>query len=229
VEVKGFFNKKRILFISLFAVISFAAYRVNFSPLLGTENQAFTFFQFFGPTPGIFLGPIAGAISVLAAQVANFFLLGKEFNLINIVRLAPMAFAAVYFGAKRKRLASIVPLICIAAFVMHPVGRTAWFYSLFWVIPLIASMFKKNLFAKALGSTFTAHAVGATAFIYAVPTTPQLWVLLIPITLVERFFFASGISLSFIAFNSVLSLVEHRLPSGLLNIDKRYVIGRAQA
>jgi len=228
-KLAEFFNKKRIVFIALFAVLAFIAYRVNFSPLLGVENQAFTYFQFFGPTAGIFLGPVAGALSVLAAQIANFVLLGKSFELINLIRLTPMVFAALYFGAKRKRLAAIAPLACMAAFILHPVGMQAWFYSLLWLIPLLGTVFKKNLFAKAMGSTFTAHAVGATAFLYAVPTTPEFWAMLIPITLVERFFFASGISLSYIGFNSVLSWIEHRVPSGILNIDRKYALGGATA
>ncbi len=228
-KIGNFFSKKRILFIALFALISVAAYRINFSPLLGAENQAFTYFQMFAPAAGFFLGPAAGATSVLVAQLANYFLLGREFSLLNIARLTPMLFAAIYFGTKKKKLAAIVPLACIAAFVLHPVGMQSWYYSLLWVIPFAATLFRKNLFAKALGSTFTAHAVGATAFLYAVPTAPELWAMLLPITLAERFVFACGISLSFIAFNSVLSFAESRIPLGILRLDKEYAIGKVAA
>lgn len=216
--------KKKLLFVLLFAALSVIGYHINFSSLLGTENQAFTLFQFFGPITGVFLGPFIGVISVFVAQLANFLLLGKEFTLFNIARLAPMLFAAYYFGAKKKRFVAFVPIICMALFIIHPVGRQVWFYSLYWLVPLIATLFKEKLLLKSLGATFTAHAIGSTAFIYLIPTVPELWIALIPVVFVERVLFALGISLSYIGFNTVLSWFDAKVPMKAVNIDPRYVV-----
>ena len=142
--VKKLFSNKRIIFLLLFAVMVFIGNRINFSALMGAENQFFTLFQFFGPIAGSFLGPVFGAVSVLGAELADFLLVGKSFSLINIVRLTPMLFAAYYFGAKKKGINIIVPLIAIAVFVLHPVGRQVWFFSLYWTIPIIVKILPKK-------------------------------------------------------------------------------------
>jgi len=219
-----FLNRKKIVFVVLFAVLSLLAYKVNFSPLLGTQNQSFTVFQFFAPTTGFFLGPFLGAASVFLSQVTAFVLLGRPFSPFGVARLAPMLLAAFYFGTRNKRLVAVVPLACMALFMLHPVGRQAWFYSLYWVIPIAATLFKNKLFLKSLGSTFTAHAVGSVAFLYLIPTTPALWVALIPIVFMERMLFAAGISASFVLFNTALSWVESRIPAHMVNVDPRYVV-----
>jgi len=219
----NFFGSKRILFIALFAALSIIAYNINFSSVLGAESQSFTFFQFFGPTTGMFLGPYLGAVSVFIATLSNFFILGKGFSLFSIARLFPMVLAAAYFGSRKRKYVSVVPLACMALFIIHPTGMQAWFYSLYWLIPLLAA-FKKHLFLKSLGATFTAHALGSVAFLYLFPTTPAFWIALIPIVYVERMMFASGISLSYIAFNTVLSKIGARLPLGVLRLDKKYAV-----
>jgi hypothetical protein len=172
------------------------------------------------------LGPLFGAIAVLASQVTEKILFGKAFDLIGLIRLTPMIFAAVYFGLhsrKKFNYSAVIPLIAMAFFVLHPVGSQVWFFSLYWLIPLIAT-FSKRLFVRSLGSTFTAHAIGSTAFLYSIPTTPELWLTLIPVVALERFAFAIGISVSFIAFTSVLAMLENYIPTKVISIDKRYTI-----
>lgn len=221
------FTAKRIMFLALFSVLVLVAKQINFSLILGTENQAFTLFQFFGPIAGSFLGPFIGAGAVLIAQLADTILFGKTLTLINLLRLTPMLFAAIYFGfysKKKFNFTAVIPLIAMALFILHPVGQQAWYYSLFWLIPLIASVLKKNLFFRSLGATFTAHSIGSIAFLYSIPTTPELWILLIPVVAVERLAFALGISISFVAFTSVLAKLENHIPSGIISVDKRYTV-----
>ena len=64
---KDFFTTKRLVFIALFALFAFITQRINFSGLVGAENQFFTVFQFFGPIAGAFLGPVVGVIAVFVA------------------------------------------------------------------------------------------------------------------------------------------------------------------
>lgn len=224
--------KKRVLFILLFAFLVFVGSRINFSPLLGTENQFFTLFQFFGPIPGAFLGPVFGSIAVILSQLAEFFISGKEFTIINLFRLTPMFFAAYYFGARKginSRIISVlIPLLSILAFVLHPVGSISWIYSMYWLIPIAIALLPKHLFnnnlLKSIGSTFTAHAVGSVGFIWAIQTTPELWIALIPVVFIERLLFASGIFISYktlnYAFNTLIEKYKLKLPFGILFLEK---------
>ncbi|MBN2127395.1 MAG: hypothetical protein JW703_03305 [Candidatus Diapherotrites archaeon] len=214
---------KKVLAVLLFTALVLIGSQINFSPILGAENQSFTFFQFFGAIPGLLLGPLFGAIAVFGAELIKFVVFGTELSWVSVFRLFPMVLAALYFGSKKMNLTAFISVACMALFIMHPVGQQAWIYSLYWLIPLIAMIFTKNLFFKSLGATFTAHAIGSTIWIYSFPSTPEFWLLLIPVVAVERLLFASGISVSYIVFNTVLSKIEHILP---IEIDSKYVFSK---
>ncbi|HLC36613.1 MAG TPA: hypothetical protein VJK05_03330 [archaeon] len=224
-KLNDYLNAKGIFFIALFTVLTYVGMGINFSKLVGAENQFFTLFQFFGPIAGSFLGPIAGAVTVLFAQVINFVLTGKQVELINLLRLTPMIFAAIYFGMKKDQLkaSAVIPILAMAAFVLHPVGQQVWFFSLYWAIPVLARIFlSNNLFVKSLGATFTAHAVGGAIWIWTIPMTAEAWIALIPVVFVERIAFAFGISASYIAMNLVLNAFESKIPGKLVSLDKNY-------
>jgi hypothetical protein len=232
--MRNIFSKKRILFLLLFTTMVLVGKKINFSALVGAENQFFTMFQFFGPIAGSFLGPIFGIISVLIAELLDFILIGKTFTLINIIRLTPMLFAAYYFGTKKKSISILIPLIAIFLFMIHPVGRQVWFFSLYWTIPIIVKLlprkYSNNVLLKSLGATFTAHSVGSTAWIYTVPMTAQQWITLIPIVAFERLLFAAGIAGSYIIINTLLDkLVQKfkwKIPADILYIDKALILSK---
>ena len=235
-NIKEFFTPKRLLFISLFAVFAFITQRINFSALVGAENQFFTLFQFFGPIAGAFLGPVVGVIAVFLAEITDFLVVGKELTLINIARLAPMLFATYFFATMNKEYRSkifkiIVPLAAIAIFILHPVGREAWFFSLYWTIPIIAVLLPKkysnSVVARSLGATFTAHAVGGALWAWTVPMTAAQWVGLIPVVAYERALFAAGIAVSYIAVNALLAFVVDKLridAADVLKLNRKYAI-----
>ncbi|MAE42556.1 hypothetical protein CMO93_02190 [Candidatus Woesearchaeota archaeon] len=234
---KDFFTTKRLVFIALFALFAFITQRINFSGLVGAENQFFTVFQFFGPIAGAFLGPVVGVIAVFLAEVTDFFIVGKEATLVNLMRLAPMLFATYFFAtmnsSQRTRMFKVfVPLAAILLFVLHPVGREAWFFSLYWTIPIIAVLLPKkysnSIIARSLGATFTAHAVGGALWIWTVPMTAGQWIGLIPVVAYERLMFAAGIGISYVVFNvlfdKVLDKLKIEVPSDILKIDKRFTL-----
>ncbi len=231
-------DKRKALFLGAFIVLALAAYQLRFSTILGVPSESFSFFQFLGPIGSQLFSVPLGVASVLVVEVLNFALSGKVLDGITLLRFFPMAFAAAYFGFKlsenkkennlrhkvRHRAILLVPLACMVLFVLHPEGRQAWFYSLFWLIPPVAALwFEKSLIARALGATFTAHAVGATAFIWAFNIPAATWMTLVPVTAFERGFFALGIAASVVAFSTALDAAEHkagwRLP---LRYDARY-------
>ena len=220
-------TKKGIVFLLIFSILVFIGDKVNFSKLVGTENQFFTLFQFFGPVAGAFLGPVVGGLSVLIAEVSSKLYTNASWDLVTILRLTPMLFAAWYFGTKKDKISYLVPILAIIAFIMHPVGRQVWYFSLFWTIPIIVKILPKKYgdkaFLKSLGATFTAHAVGGAMWNYVVPITPAAWIALIPIVIFERTLFALGITLSFASLNTLLDKLDAKTKSEYLNIDKKYV------
>lgn len=225
--------KKGLLFLLIFSVLVFIGDRINFSKLVGAENQFFTLFQFFGPVAGAFLGPVVGVLSVIIAEVSSYLLLGKAFTLINILRLLPMLFAAWYFGTKKDKLSFFVPVAAIVLFVAHPVGRQVWFFSLFWTIPIIIKLLPKKYsdkaFLRSLGATFTAHAVGGSIWNYIVPMTPAAWIALIPVVIYERLMFAGGITISFIVLNTLLDKLDSKTKAEYIHVDKRYILFKQTA
>ncbi len=218
---------KKITAFVLFSALALIGYQFKFSSILGVKSQAFTFFQFVAPTIAQFLGVWLGAISVVLVELINFIFTGKGINLINMLRFLPAVGAALYFGSKNDKKILAVPLIAIALFILHPEGRGAWVYSLYWLIPVIAKIkWKNNLFARSLGATFTAHSIGAVLFLYAFNLPTSLWLGLIPITAFERFSFAVGICASYLALTSAIEIISERakIDTEFLNIEKRYNI-----
>ncbi|PIN77856.1 hypothetical protein COV16_06410 [Candidatus Woesearchaeota archaeon CG10_big_fil_rev_8_21_14_0_10_34_8] len=229
-KLKEIFTAKRVLFILLFLGLVLIGKKINFSPIIGTDNQFFTLYQFFGPIAGGFLGPVFGIVSVFGAELANFFIAGKTFTAINLLRLTPMLFAAYYFGTRKKTIGLVVPILAMIAFVLNPIGREAWLYAMYWWIPVVVVILPKkyssNLFLKSLGATFTAHAIGSVAWVWSVPMGADQWLALIPVVAYERLLFAVGITGSYVIMNTVLDVIVDKwnVSEEILNIDKRYLV-----
>jgi len=224
---------KGVIFLLIFSILVFIGDKVNFSRLVGANNQFFTLFQFFGPVAGAFLGPVVGVLAVLIAEVASKIVNHAAFDLVTILRLTPMLFAAWYFGTKKDKLSFLVPIAAIILFVAHPVGRQVWFFALFWAIPIIIKLLPKKYgekaFLRSLGATFTAHAVGGAMWNYIVPMTPEAWVALIPIVIFERLLFAGGIAISYIGFNTLLDKLDAKTKAEYVNVDKKYILFKHSA
>lgn len=175
------------------------------------SNVSFTLFDFFGPIAGAFLGPVLGIISVLSVELVNIFIHHTPFTTGAVIHLFPTLFAVWYFGSSKKNWNSnivlFVPILAIIAFVVHPIGRTVWYFSLFWTIPFLAYLKKDMLLARSLGSTFTAHAVGGAAWIWVLNLPATVWNGLIPVVIAERLLFALGISASYLLTKYVLNFL----------------------
>lgn len=221
---KKLFSIRNAAFILLFIGITLIADQIKLSAIWGSPGQTFTLFQMIGPLPGFFLGPILGVVSVLVAELVGLITLGKAFDLVNILRLLPMLAAAYYFGTagKMRKYSLAIPIIAMVLFVINPIGSQAWAYSLYWLIPIACALVKPNsLFFKALGATFMAHCIGSIVWLYLVsPMTPELWMALIPVVAVERFAFATGITVSFVAVNALLNRFFAENKADVLNIEK---------
>ena len=206
---------KKIFFIVLFLGLTFLGFRINFSKIIGSENQYFTLYQFLFPIAGGFLGTIWGILVVIFANLFNILFLNYNLNLLSILRILPSILAVFYFSKLNKykkfeNLKLIIPLIAILLFWIHPIGKKVWYYPLYWVIPIICRLpkIKNNLFAKSLGSTFTAHSIGSIIWLYTVDMKAIVFKSLILVVAYERLIFASGIFISYILVKKLFWLGE---------------------
>ena len=228
-----FFTKRNILAILIFAGLGLLALQVPFTQLVGSKVK-FTLFDFFGPIAGGLIGTIPGIVAVFLMQGLNFFLHGAQVvDAGTIIRFFPILFAAWYFG--RKSIFNlIIPAVAILAFWTHPIGREAWFFALYWLIPIACYFARERwLLARALGATFTAHAVGGALWIHTFGTSKDIWLSLIPVVAMERGLFALGIAATYLVLNNALNFLQERkilkLEKLEFLIDKRYTWNGARS
>ena len=199
--------RSKLSFICLFFLIGLIALQIPFTRLLG-GNVKFTLYDFLAPTAGAFLATIPGILTVLLIQLVNFLIHPDSFTgLSSLIRIFPVLFAVFYF-AKKRTANILIPLMAMVIFNLHPIGRSAWQYSLLWLVPLFAHFYRKNLFLRSLGATFTAHAVGGALWVWAFGLSREMWLALIPQTLMERTLMAGGISVSYFALKRLVRLMQ---------------------
>jgi len=204
-------TRNKIVFFTGFIFLGILALQVPLMKLVGS-SVSFTLFDAFAPIAGAFLGSIPGIIAVLLMQGFHFVTQGMNFSdPATLIRLLPLAMAALYFSRKMP-LNVIVPVLAIIAFVAHPVGREVWYFSLFWTIPIICYFFQERwLVARALGATFMAHSVGGALWVWFVPIPAAVWVGLIPVVIMERLLFAAGIAGAYLSVNNAFALLNKKL------------------
>lgn len=197
---------KQAAFLALFIFLGFIAMQVPFSQLVGA-NIKFNLFDFYGPIVGGFIGSTLGVVTVLIMQVINWAWHGFATDGATLIRFLPVIFSVLYF-ARRSRWILLVPAVCMIAFWAHPEGRMAWTYPLYWFIPIVMYfLHDKFIFARALGATFTAHAVGGALWIWVFNMKAALWIGLMPVVWKERGLMAIGITVTYVAFNYLLRFV----------------------
>lgn len=126
----------------------------------------------------------------------------------------PTIAAAMYFGRKGK-WTLLLPIFSFALFNIHPVGQQAWLYSLYWIIP-VWCYFSGSTFARCLGATFTAHAVGSVIWLYCFSLTAEQWMALIPLVIVERLLAASGMYVAYNIMRYAVRLASSTSPARAL-------------
>lgn len=202
-------KKENLIFIAVFTVFGLIALQVPFTTVLGSGSK-FTLYDFLAPSTGAFIGTFPGIVSVFFMQIINILIHGgKIADLSGFIRLIPILFAVFYF-AKKRTINIFIPALAIIIFNLHPIGRSAWQYSMFWLIPIAAHFFRKNLFVRSLGATFTAHAVGGALWVWAFGLSKTVWLALIPQTAMERVLMASGITLFYFSMSKALHFISVR-------------------
>jgi hypothetical protein len=172
--------------------IKVASY-AQLSFIVGSKLAFFSASSIAMPLVGLMSG-VSTALGALIVTASIKYLFFKGALLSYLVYHIPGLCAAAYWHAPGIALRFVVPLVCMIAFMLHPVGSQAWPYALYWLIPLVVyAVSRKNLFLHALAATFIAHAVGSIIWLYTVPMKAVDWLALIPVVACERLLFAGGI------------------------------------
>lgn len=199
--------KSQLILTLTLIILGIIALQIPFTRLLGA-NVKFTLFDFLAPTFGAFLTTVPGLFVVLLIQLVNILIHGiSNVGVASIIRLFPILFGVLYFSQKRS-VNIIIPILAIVAFNLHPIGASAWQYSLMWLIPIAAQIFRKNLYIRSLGATFTAHAVGGALWVWAFGLTKEMWLALLPQSLMERAVMAGGITISYLIISKALTFFK---------------------
>lgn len=212
-------KREKLIALSVFVVLGIIALQIPVNNLAGSGAR-FTLFDLVAPTAGAFLGSWFGVIAVFLMGAFNL-LLGGTLDKGTIIRLFPVLFG-VWFFAKRDVKFLIVPVLAMISFNLNEIGRSVWYYSLFWTIPVIVfPIVKKSLVARALASTFVAHSVGGAIWIWAFNMPATVWQGLIPVVAIERGIMTLGICSSYVLMNNALVYLKNKklLPSVLVDRD----------
>lgn len=209
-------SKDKIIFTLIFIFLGIIALQIPVNVLAGAKVK-FTLFDLFAPMSGAFLGTGIGAVAVIAMSLINLAWHGfaglnqsNPITLLATLRLLPLIAGVWYFSGK-KGYSLAIPTLAIISFNLHPEGMKVWYYSLFWVIPFLAWPLRKRfLIARALGSTFTAHAAGGAVWIWAFNLPAAVWTGLIPTVILERSIFTLGIAASYLFTSNLLAYLAAR-------------------
>jgi len=202
----------KFILAALSSVLFFIFTKIKFGPILGTKMR-FSISVFFGPTLGKLFGINYGTGIIVLTHLAGAALGFYKFRAIkDFFVFLPIIFAGIYFSRifKNKKKLIFIPALCILFFLFHPIGRSVWFYSGFWVIPILISLFKDKfdklihfpifkVYGYSLGSALVDHGVGSVIYLYLFNIPAHFWIEAIPFTIIERLMIAGGISTCYFA------------------------------
>ena len=186
--------KKKLFILSVLFVLSSLGFRLSF--VWGTQKYFFSLLVILLPLVGVLfktkrsVGLVGFYFGIKALFGLFPFTLGLP-SLCAAANWSAHTSQSKFAGLKKFLLGVVLPLICMAIFIAHPVGRQAWAYSFYWLIPVSLYFFpNKSVFTISLSSSFIAHAVGSIFWLFLMPISSERWLALIPIVAVERLLFA---------------------------------------
>lgn len=204
---------KKFYYLAFFA-ISYIASLFSLTQLSGGRLK-FTLFDLISPVSFSLLGPLAGSINLIATNALSWATsqAGSSIN-AGIIHLITGVFGAWFFQEEKSKLRLIIPALCIALFLIHPIGRTVWYFPLLWLIPIATSLLPKNpLFTKSLGAVFAAHAIGGVIWLYLFRLPANIWASIFFLVILERISMALGVSASYLALKELKNFIATRLTS----------------
>jgi hypothetical protein len=186
---------------------------IKLSFIVGSKAAFFSAGHCVSPLVGLYSGAGMSLVALLVrtgitgytAHTVSLFTLAYHIpTFLASLYLATIAQARVSF-LQRGLMAALI-VTCFVAFGLHTTGSQAMLYTSFWVLPLCSVLIPhRNFFVHALASTFTAHAAGSVFWLYTGTLAPAAWLALMPVVVVERLLFASGMTAAVYLIEAVRS------------------------
>jgi hypothetical protein len=207
---------KKLIQALLVGAMGYVFQHISLWFMMGSSYLYFSGISLFGSLVGIYAS-LLGLNILCGFSAMRWFLLQGFISPATCLSVyhIPTQLAALYWYAlrtsKRVRvLFALIPLSCIVLFGLHSEGRQAMAYTLYWFIPALTLIIPHNSrWLHALGSTFTAHAVGSVIWIWTHSSmAAALWLGLIPVVACERILFATGIWAISYAVDAVAQLMK---------------------
>lgn len=175
-------------YFSLAIALMLVACLFKTSFLIGSHNLHLSGFSIIIPVLGMFVS----SLSVVGLVGIRLGIKGFVSGVLYIPKVfyIPTLGATWYLTTHQVWLKILLPISCMILFGIHPVGAQCLVYTAFWIIPVIGS-FSSSLFLSMLASTFVAHAIGSVCWLYTMPMSPEQFIALIPVVIVERLLMAS--------------------------------------
>lgn len=195
----------------LFQIVSFfVALSACFIPFNWLVGSYATFFSF----STVALPALGYHLSLFYVILAFFTkgLLGSAVLKFFMLRRLPLIAATMVLRQQTFIGCVAVPLLCMALFCMHAVGGQVFYYSLYWLIPVMIYFgFNSSLFARSIQASFVAHAVGSVVWLYTKSIAPVMWTALMPIVPIERMLLAAGMYGMVFVFEKILQLCKSKV------------------
>lgn len=192
---------------------------VDVTPLFGVSQKALSVGSLLMPLTGALTGWLAFFVAATRSAF-GFFSTGSY---LSFALYLPGLCAALAWRSNSRLLHVLLPLACMFAFVAHPQGAQAVFYSMYWLVPVVLSLacYNRTLFGRALAATFIAHAVGSVVWLYAYAIPAAVWNSLIPVVLFERLLFALALVSVYNTAHVVVSIVQSHVSRRYLQVWKK--------
>ena len=172
---------------SSFLAMSFA-YFIPFTKIYGSWISYFSWSSIVAPVASYHFG----ILSVFSIIFCKSLLSPQRFLLFFALKRLPLIVSSWAFSSKNWITSLFVPAVCMLLFMVHPVGGQAFYYSFYWLIPMILYFVPTSIASRSLSSTFIAHAIGSVVWLYFKGLGVEVWQLLMPIVIVERLLMATG-------------------------------------
>lgn len=204
--INKFKRLQKIALIIFSVVVFLLVFFCKISPILGSKFSFFSLSGVLMPLIGLFGAPYI--VLALIVRFAFKLFLNGFFHSIAAYHI-PTICASYYVSSKSKIAAIGLPLLCMIAFLAHPVGYQAAPYVLYWFIPIFLTLFNiTSVVGFSLTTTFIAHAVGSVIWLYTKPMSSAEWLSLLPVVFVERCCFAGLMILVYYAGITICNVMK---------------------
>lgn len=170
-----------------------------------TKGMFFSLSQSLSPLLGWY-GGSQSAVAAYGFRTLYAFFTGLGFYASALYHI-PSFCGALYLSTHSKLVRTALPLACIVLFLVHPVGKAAFPYALYWLIPAAVPFLPQSFFMQALGTTFVMHGVGSVIWLYTRTIDASTWSALTSIVWAERLVYASCMTGAYYAINTLRSCV----------------------